>query len=72
VPWLLESDGPYTALTSGTYVFHCHNLGHEDNMMMGQFQVLPPSLLPQSIATDAYPAPAAEGQPPGMSMGHGP
>ena len=73
VPWLLGSDGPYTALTSGTYVFHCHNLGHEDNMMMGQFQVVPPSILPQSIASDAIPSGSeAEARPPGMGMGHGP
>ena len=24
----------------GTYVFHCHNLEHEDHAMMGQFQVV--------------------------------
>jgi len=26
---------------TGTYVFHCHNISHEDNMMMSQFEVLP-------------------------------
>lgn len=25
---------------TGTYVFHCHNLEHEDRMMMAQFQVV--------------------------------
>jgi len=25
---------------TGIYVFHCHNLEHEDRMMMGQFQVV--------------------------------
>lgn len=29
---------PFSSLT-GTYVFHCHNLEHEDNGMMLQFQV---------------------------------
>jgi spore coat protein A len=26
---------------TGKFVFHCHRLEHEDNMMMGQFQVVP-------------------------------
>jgi FtsP/CotA-like multicopper oxidase with cupredoxin domain len=26
---------------TGTYVFHCHRLGHEDHMMMSQFTVDP-------------------------------
>ena len=26
---------------TGTYVFHCHRLEHEDNMMMTQFKVIP-------------------------------
>jgi FtsP/CotA-like multicopper oxidase with cupredoxin domain len=26
---------------TGTYVFHCHNIAHEDNMMMTQFEVVP-------------------------------
>jgi FtsP/CotA-like multicopper oxidase with cupredoxin domain len=26
---------------TGTYVFHCHRLEHEDNMMMSQFTVTP-------------------------------
>jgi spore coat protein A, manganese oxidase len=26
---------------TGTYVFHCHRLEHEDNMMMSQFKVIP-------------------------------
>lgn len=26
---------------TGLYVFHCHNLEHEDHSMMGQFQVVP-------------------------------
>jgi FtsP/CotA-like multicopper oxidase with cupredoxin domain len=25
----------------GTYVFHCHNISHEDHMMMTQFEVVP-------------------------------
>ena len=25
----------------GTYVFHCHNISHEDHMMMTQFEVMP-------------------------------
>ena len=28
--------GPYR----GTYVFHCHNLEHEDMMMMANFEVV--------------------------------
>lgn len=28
---------------SGRYMFHCHNLAHEDHSMMGQMQVLPPA-----------------------------
>jgi FtsP/CotA-like multicopper oxidase with cupredoxin domain len=32
--------GRFTDLT-GTYVFHCHKLEHEDHAMMGQFEVLP-------------------------------
>jgi len=46
VPWLESTtNGSWTAMTSGTYVFHCHNLDHEDNVMMGQFQVLPPPFI---------------------------
>jgi FtsP/CotA-like multicopper oxidase with cupredoxin domain len=57
VPWLLTpADGNWTALTSGTYVFHCHNLGHEDNVMMGQFQVLPPMFTPPSGGAEPRPA----------------
>ena len=26
---------------TGRYVFHCHNVEHEDMRMMGQFEVLP-------------------------------
>jgi spore coat protein A len=26
---------------AGKYLFHCHNLQHEDHMMMGQFEVVP-------------------------------
>jgi len=55
IPWLQTSNvGPWTALTSGTYVFHCHNLNHEDNAMMGQWQVVPPPFivpLPTPTAT---------------------
>lgn len=66
VPWLqTPSSGPYTALTAGTYVFHCHNLGHEDNVMMGQFQVLPPPFTPPSGGAQVAP-------PPSMNMGHSP
>src|SRR5262249_31487709 len=32
--------GRFTDLT-GTYVFHCHKLEHEDHAMMAQFEVLP-------------------------------
>ena len=70
VPWLQTNDGVnYTALTSGTYVFHCHNLFHEDDVMMGQFQVLPP---PFEVPTSALPAaPAAGRGSPAMSGPHG-
>ncbi|MDB6150011.1 MAG: putative multicopper oxidase [Chthoniobacter sp.] len=34
---ILVKFGKYT----GRYVFHCHNLEHEDFAMMGEFQVLP-------------------------------
>jgi FtsP/CotA-like multicopper oxidase with cupredoxin domain len=32
--------------TSGAYVFHCHNLQHEDDAMMGQMIVDPPPFVP--------------------------
>jgi FtsP/CotA-like multicopper oxidase with cupredoxin domain len=32
--------------TSGVYVFHCHNLQHEDDAMMGQMIVNPPPFVP--------------------------
>ncbi|MCW2492577.1 MAG: Bilirubin oxidase [Frankiales bacterium] len=31
----------FSSRFTGTYVFHCHNLSHEDNMMMTQFEVVP-------------------------------
>ncbi len=68
VPWLQTPDGGmYTALTSGTYVFHCHNLFHEDDVMMGQFQVVPPSFIPPASA----PAPDAGRSPPARMGAHG-
>ena len=44
-----EPNGEVTywkSTTSGAYVFHCHNLFHEDNAMMGQFVVDPPPFTP--------------------------
>jgi len=35
----------------GNYVFHCHMLEHEDNDMMRQFTVVPPSSHAPSVAT---------------------
>ena len=69
IPWLQTgSDGSWTALTSGTYVYHCHNLGHEDNVMMGQFQVLPP---PFTVpASSSMPTPSDGSAQRGM-RGHG-
>lgn len=70
VPWLQTPDGTqYAALTSGTYVFHCHNLFHEDDVMMGQFQVLPPSFIPPAGAS--APAPDAGRGPPASMGAHG-
>jgi len=70
VPWLQTPDGTsYTALTSGTYVFHCHNLFHEDDVMMGQFQVLPPSFIPPTGAS--APATDAGRNLPGRMGTHG-
>ena len=37
---ILAKFGKYT----GRYVFHCHNLEHEDFAMMGEFEVLPKPL----------------------------
>jgi FtsP/CotA-like multicopper oxidase with cupredoxin domain len=62
--------------TSGTYVFHCHNLQHEDDAMMGQMTVDPPPFDP--VAAGAAPAgmpgmpgmPAMAGMPaPGAAPG---
>jgi FtsP/CotA-like multicopper oxidase with cupredoxin domain len=33
----MKFSSPFT----GIYVFHCHNISHEDNMMMTQFEVIP-------------------------------
>lgn len=35
VSLLIKWTGPYT----GTYIFHCHVIGHEDNAMMAQFEI---------------------------------
>jgi hypothetical protein len=72
VPWFQSpQNGNWTALTSGTYVFHCHNLFHEDNVMMGQFQVLPPAaILPTATPTPTSSS-GAERAPPAMASGHG-
>jgi spore coat protein A, manganese oxidase len=33
----------------GKYVWHCHNLEHEDNEMMRPYAVLPPGIGPQDV-----------------------
>jgi hypothetical protein len=72
VPWLQTNDGTnWTALTSGTYVFHCHNLFHEDDVMMGQFQVVPPSFIVPTGESAPVPS-AGRAPPPGMSRQHSP
>ena len=69
VPWLESTtSGSWTAMTSGTYVFHCHNLSHEDNVMMGQFQVLPPPF----TVPPPTPTPVAGSVPGGQPPGSGP
>ena len=34
---------------TGMYVYHCHNLEHEDQGMMGQFLVLEPGATPRPM-----------------------
>jgi FtsP/CotA-like multicopper oxidase with cupredoxin domain len=45
----------------GTFVYHCHILGHEDKGMMGSIQILPAEV-----------APAAENGEPALRDGHVP
>ena len=40
-PWSSYSVVTKFTDNTGVYVFHCHNLEHEDHAMMGQFQVMP-------------------------------
>ena len=50
----------------GRYVFHCHNIEHEDMRMMGTFNVIPPE--PSApVPSAATPPPA--GQPPATHTG---
>jgi spore coat protein A, manganese oxidase len=54
--WLLDSGETievklkFTDFT-GRYVFHCHMVEHEDDGMMSQFEVVPPSITPSPTRT---------------------
>ncbi|MDQ3700239.1 MAG: multicopper oxidase domain-containing protein, partial [Chloroflexota bacterium] len=50
--------------TSGAYVFHCHNLQHEDDAMMGQMIVDPPPFNPLDPGS-----PGIRGTAPGKAGG---
>jgi FtsP/CotA-like multicopper oxidase with cupredoxin domain len=47
---------------TGRYVFHCHMVEHEDDGMMSQFEVVPPSVTPTPTRTPT-PTPSATPTP---------
>jgi hypothetical protein len=69
--WLLEPGETielklkFTDFT-GRYVFHCHMIEHEDDGMMSQFEVVPPTLTPTPTPT---PSPTPTPTPPSAPGG---
>jgi spore coat protein A len=68
--WLLDSGETvevklkFTDFT-GRYVFHCHMVEHEDDGMMSQFEVVPPSVTPTPTRTPTpTPSPTPTPTPP--------
>jgi len=65
--WLLDAGETvevklkFTDFT-GRYVFHCHMVEHEDDGMMSQFEVVPPSVTPTPTRTPT-PTPSATPTP---------
>jgi hypothetical protein len=49
---------------TGRYVFHCHMTEHEDDGMMSQFEVVPPTVTPTPTRTPT-PTPTPTSPPPG-------